>query len=208
MGLSEVRIRQIEASETIGVMPRAFRKLAAGLAVSLEELGRMLSGDPAAVEPQSNVRAVDVREVAGEDRMRAVPILGRVPGGLFEDPRIYEGLTMEREGFVVAPVGDTRAFAMVVDGDSMEPKYASGDLVVCKALDPERAMIVDGRDYAVQMDGDNFYEICLKRLWNHPKEGPVLVVARPLNPMTRPREKVIARHKISRLGQVWMVFPR
>lgn len=79
---------------------------------------------------------------------RPVPILNRTAAGeprTFYDPG-YQGIQDdERSSYSELPiltdaVGDEQAFALIVDGDSMSPSFAQGDVAVFAP----RAMVEDG----------------------------------------------------------------
>ena len=76
-------------------------------------------------------------------------------------------------GRVPIPAGARRRFAVIVDGDCMEPKYRDGDVVVFSVDAAEREGIVDGRNYFIQFaDGENTF----KRVFLEPSDVNWLVL--------------------------------
>ncbi|QOV90905.1 hypothetical protein IPV69_05970 [Humisphaera borealis] len=165
-------------------------KLAAALGKTFDEVS-------ARVLTESNVAP------AGR-AMRSVPLVNSIAAGPFRDDRAWDKPT---GAWFMAPVGSAEAFALRVSGDSMEPRYYDGDIIVCEVVpDPAHARIVDGHAYAVQLSDDQFYEQCFKALFN--TSDPRVIVARPLNPETRPRETRIDRRRISKLAKATWVNQR
>lgn len=90
----------------------------------------------------------------------------------------------------VTDVADPDAFACRVVGDSMEPEYRQGDIVVFSPM----AMAVGGTDCFVRLDSD--HESTFKRVYFHTEpDGSEHVRLQPLNnaypPRILPRERVI-----------------
>ena len=141
-----------------GVDPRAVLELAG------------LDGSPINVvsPPPGQLRMTDIgsRSLAGD-----LPVMGAVKGGS-EGFYFNEG---EAKEYVVRPAtlaGAKNAFALYVDGDSMEPRYFAGELVY---VNPNRPL-TKGCFVAVEMkDGQGLIKQFLKR-------SDEQVVLRQLNP--------------------------
>ena len=192
------------AQDTLKIRGDSLGRLveALGMTVQQFDAAKVASHEPTLVD--NNVTKADIRRIAPKAKMRSVQILNLISAGPMVDERMRDA---ERMGWVEAPVGDAPCFALWVDGDSMEPRYRNGDLVIFEAVDPECQAIIDGADYAIQLDGDHFYEQTFKRLYNQPAKGQWSLIAKPINPNTKPRQIEISRHHLSRLGMVKMVFP-
>lgn len=61
--------------------------------------------------------------------VREVPVISWTHAG---DAASYEAMPRHWHGRVASSSRDPRAFALIVEGDSMEPKFFSGDRVVCE----------------------------------------------------------------------------
>ena len=85
------------------------------------------------------------------------------------------------ESYVPAPTDDPDAFAMVVDGDCMEPDYRRGELVVFSPLEVQRHGPQSGKDYAIQLHGHSAQESSFKRLLVDP-QNPEVFLFRCINP--------------------------
>lgn len=98
-----------------------------------------------------------------------IPVLGRIPAGvpfeaiedIIEYIEIPESMTE----------GDKEFFALKIKGDSMLPKYNSGDIVIFEKSDDCES----GSDCAIMINGD---DATFKKI-DKTKDG---IVVRPLNP--------------------------
>jgi len=152
----EKRISQVQLASMLNVTQAAvskwecdnvppetenMRKLAAILGVSVDEL---LRGE----------RATPVHEIhyVPSDRSKRfirIPVLGRIPAGIpieaIEDVEDWEDF----------PVSDTiqgrRYFGLRIKGDSMEPEYRDGDVIIIQQQEDCRS----GDDCAVMVNGDD-----------------------------------------------------
>jgi len=108
--------------------------------------------------------------------------------------------------YVPAPTDDADAFAMVVDGDCMEPDYLPGEIVVFSPLDVQRFGPQAGKDYAVQLQGQGLNESSFKRLFLDDND-PKVFVFRCANPKYPTAERV-ARDRVERLARaIWVSRP-
>lgn len=121
---------------------------------------------------------------------REIPLINRVAAGYpsdFTDLGYPAGIADE---YVRSPdVDDPDAFAARVVGNSMEPDYREGDIVVFSPIKDVR----DGMDCFVRLEPD--HESTFKRIYfEHDDTGGELIRIQPINssyaPRTVPREQV------------------
>lgn len=117
---------------------------------------------------------VSVDELLGRDTLgvhgilpvtpRAVPILGDIACGV--------PITAEQniEGYADLPEGVRADFALRCKGDSMEPTFLDGDLVLIR----QEGDVSDGRIAAVLLDAETDTEATLKRV-HHVPGGLILI---------------------------------
>ncbi len=119
-----------------------------------------------------------------------VPLINKVTAGYPADFTDMGYPARIADEYVRAPdLSDPDAFAARVVGDSMEPNYREGDIVV---FSPARE-IVDGMDCFVRLERDD--ESTFKRIYFQKDDsGNELIRIQPINnsypPMTVPREAV------------------
>lgn len=118
--------------------------------------------------------SVSVDELLGRDTLgvlgilpvtpRAVPILGDIACGT--------PITAEQniEGYADLPEGVRADFALRCKGDSMEPTFLDGDLVLIR----QEGDVSDGRIAAVLLDAETDTEATLKRV-HHVHGGLILI---------------------------------
>lgn len=128
-----------------------------------------------------------------------VPVINRVAAGY---PRDFTDLGFPRhvaDEYVSVPgVTDPDAFAARVVGDSMQPDYREGDIVVFSPA----AKVVDGCDCFVRLEPD--HETTFKRVFIEKSEG--MVRLQPLNSNYPPR--VVERQGIAGMYKaVWRFSP-
>jgi len=217
--MSAANVRRLEQAEAGGMQVKNFRRLAALLKVSPDEL-RLRIGAPGAMQASDadgTTEASDVRKKdpglppsamteAGPDVGSGVDSAGgRFPSALKPDTKTdvvdvahFHGVSAARieqrgdarRGRAPAPAGSPRRFAVTVDGDCMEPKYRDGDIVVFSVDAAEREGIIDGKNYFLQFaDGENTF----KRVFLDPDNRELLSL-RCWNP--RYADRVIERSRI------------
>lgn len=119
-----------------------------------------------------------------------VPLINKVTAGYPADFTDMGYPVRIADEYVRAPdLNDPDAFAARVVGDSMEPNYREGDIVV---FSPARE-IVDGMDCFVRLERDD--ESTFKRIYFQKDDaGNEMIRIQPINnaypPMTLPREAV------------------
>lgn len=123
---------------------------------------------------------------------RAVPLINLVPAGQAAEFTDLGYPARVADSYVAAPeLGDPDAFAARVTGDSMEPRYVEGDVVI---FSPGRE-VRDGMDcFARLAEPDS--ETTFKRVYfERGARGEELIRLQPLNPRHKarvePREKVV-----------------
>ena len=156
-GLSEKYIRLLEKGERKPKL-ETIEKLAVGLGVPFEEV--------ATAAGLSVVKA------------KRVPVISWASAGDWEDAVEYP------EDWVEVLSSSPRLFALRVHGDSMEPEFTEGDIIV---VDPER--IARPGDFVLARKGHN--EVVFKQL---KKYGDKLYL-RPLNPCY-PEIEMTEEHEI------------
>lgn len=136
------------------------------------------------------------RHATIKPNFRRVPIINKIPAGLFVEKTDMGYPAGVADDYVDAPVGNVQCFALWVDGESMSPRYEHGDLVIFRLVDLNEEKIVSGADYAICYDGERDGECSFKRLFIEKNA----VVAKPINPKTRPARVVVDLSKVARLG--------
>ena len=138
--------------------------------------------------------------------MRPVPILNGISASRFVEKTNLDYPPGFADRYVPAPTDDPEAFAMIVDGDCMEPDYRRGELVIFSPLEVQRYGPQQGKDYAVQLDSTGNSENSFKRLFLE-KDDPTVFLFRCINPRYKSAEKV-KRDKIVRLARaIWVSRP-
>lgn len=159
---------QEELGKKIGVQKSAIRKYEKGEVVNIkratiETLSKIFNVSP------SYLMCIDDNNNRNILKTNRIPVLGKIPAGipieLIEDVIDYEDISEEMLK------GDREYFGLKVSGDSMNPKYLDGDvLIVQKASDCE-----SGQDCIVMVNGDDG---TFKRVIKN-KDG---IILQPLNP--------------------------
>lgn len=141
--------------------------------ISLYETGKH-EPDIITMERIADALSVSVDELLGRDTLgvlgilpvtpRAVPILGDIACGT--------PITAEQniEGYADLPEGVRADFALRCKGDSMEPTFLDGDLVLIR----QEGDVSDGRIAAVLLDSETDTEATLKRV-HHVPGGLILI---------------------------------
>ena len=132
-----------------------------------------------------DVRAAEV--VCGR-----VPLINKVAAGYPRDFTDLDYPARIADEYVPSPVvDDPDAFAATVCGDSMQPAYQEGDIVVFSPL----AEVTEGCDCFVRLEPD--HETTFKRVYFDASEGTVRL--QPLNPefapSILPRERVAGMYR-------------
>lgn len=91
------------------------------------------------------------RSEFGGDPVREVPLISWTHAG---EAATYEAMPKHWHGRVATTSTDPRAFAVTVEGDSMEPKFFAGDRVICEPSQEPRngkPVVAKYADDAVQL---------------------------------------------------------
>ncbi|MCW5755993.1 MAG: hypothetical protein KIT54_02025 [Phycisphaeraceae bacterium] len=114
---------------------------------------------------------------------RAVPLINLVPAGKAAEFTDLGYPARVADRYVSAPeLGDPDAFAARITGDSMEPEYREGDVVI---FSPARD-VRDGMDCFARLEPDS--EMTFKRVYfERGTGGEELIRLQPLNPRYAPR---------------------
>ena len=147
---------------------------------------------------------VPVRNRPGERlSMRPVPIVNGVSASRFIEKTNLDYPPGIADRYVPAPTDDPDAFALIVDGDCMEPDYRRGEIVVFSPLEVQRYGVVSGKDYAIQLDGAGDHQNTFKRVYLDDKDPDVFVL-RCVNTKYKGPEK-IKREKVARIAKaIWI----
>jgi hypothetical protein len=138
--------------------------------------------------------------------MRPVPIYNGVSASRFIEKTNLDYTPGFADRYVPAPTDDPDAFALIVDGDCMEPDYRKGEIVVFSPLEVTRYGAVEGRDYAIQLDGQANSENSFKRLFFDAGDQSVFHF-KCINPKYKSPEKV-KRERVIRLARaIWVARP-
>ena len=110
----------------------------------------------------------------GAEPVRWVPLISWVHAGVAAS---YEELPLDQQDLVPTLCRDTRAFALMVDGDSMTPKIEHGDqLIVMPGEEPRNGCIVVAK---LKNDG-----VIVRRFSRLPNEKVRLIAYNTLYPST------------------------
>ena len=138
--------------------------------------------------------------------MRPVPIINGISASRFVEKTNLDYPPGFADRYVPAPTDDPDAFAMVVDGDCMEPEYRRGELVIFSPLEVQRYGPQSGKDYAIQLDGQAAHESSFKRLFTD-RENMSVFYFRCINPKYKTNERVL-RERVIRLARaIWVSRP-
>lgn len=140
--ISKVGLQNIETGKAKS--PRAITLIAIARALGFDTWEGMI----ASVVPQSSSNGHAGR----------IPVLAKIPAGWSNGYEVNGAYDYE-EAIDYLPmlpgITDKRSFALIVDGDSMSPRYAHGEIVVCSPRAWRDKGFEDGKRYAIRLtDGD------------------------------------------------------
>lgn len=142
-----------------------------------------------------------VKEMGRVTGRVGVPIINRVAAG---NPSEFTDLGYPvgaADGWLSVPgVSDADAFATVVTGDSMEPEYRAGDVVV---FEPRRALR-DGLDCFVRLERNG--EATFKRVYFEKRGEEEVIRLEALN--KKYAERVVAREAVALIAALGAVVRR
>lgn len=214
VGVEAVTLRSWFNHPSPNLRPENFVNLARELGITQEQLRAKLdAGKPMDVDAMltpgtpigehgefidSRGQMVDVHK-PDRSLVRYIPIVNRIAAGAVLE---YPGGIADNMLPVVVDRVD--AFALWIDGDSMSPRYAHGDLVVFEKVDGPAA-IRDGRDYAIQLDAMGRWESAFKRV-HREKRKPNVLIGEPLNPHFKPPRIEIPLDRVHAVGRPIMIM--
>lgn len=209
LDMSPANVRRLEQSEMGGMQVKNFRRLAALVGVSPDDLRRQIGAVDEAKSPTEVAEAV----VEAPPPPPVVPQAKESPEAPSAvrfasqrdvvDVSHYHGVSAARiesrtdadRGKAPIPAGSSRRVAVTVDGDCMEPRYFNGDVVIFSVDQAEREGVIDGKNYFVQFaDGENTF----KRLFLH-ADNRELLVLRCWN--SKYPDRIVERAKIKLLAR-------
>lgn len=131
--ITEINVNQAEAADLLGISQPYLSQILSGKKVPDTATEHLVGGNIATArkfrllsnpEYQSNARFAGL-EAEG---FRRVPIISWAKAGEATD---YDDLQNHIDDWTITQTKDKNAYALIVEGDSMEPEYRPGDLVVC-----------------------------------------------------------------------------
>lgn len=181
LGMSTSNIRRIERSEKTTIGPKYIRKLAEISGKSLDAMLVTISVNGLSSAPSGILLGSDVptKEIEIFHGVSAARVANHAP--------------VVRSG-VGLPAKGSREFAVVVDGDCMEPVFSHGDIVVFSVDEAEKRGIVDGKSYFIRLDGE---ENTFKRIFIDTENLEQLIL-KPYNEKYSPR--IIMRSQVTLLA--------
>lgn len=171
-------------------------------------INRFLKDSGAEVPTESNASKSDAKSSDKQKSVDAripiryqVPVINRVAAGYPKDFTDHDYPRRIADEYISAPdVVDPDAFAARVVGDSMEPNYREGDIVVFSPM----ATFESGCDCFVRLEPD--HESTFKRVFIEGEAGKETIVLQPLNAKFPPR--VVAREAVAAMYRaVWRMSP-
>lgn len=190
--LKKKGIQQKALSESTGISEDTISKIITG---------KTKKPHPETIDKIASFLNVD-REIFFTDRrtepredfppFKRIPVLNWVQAGQFTEWTDMDYPPGDADEFIELPVRGDRIFALRVRGDSMEPEFLEGEIIV---IDPE--LEVQHGDYAILKIIESG-ETTLKRVEYYEN----VVVLRPLNPKYRPIEIKNGRDQVKIVGKV------
>ena len=185
-GVSPSTISKLERSLVPEGTSKTKNRLAEALNLTWEQLESIWLG-------RTDKPPASTHRLARGPKPMGIPIINQTPGGPAHD---YEDVGVDHYrwlGIDPGAWGDPEVFAVQVVGDSMSPRYNSGDVVV---LSPA-AKTKPGDACFVRFDGSGDSQCTLKRVWPIDAERMEL---RPDNPGHVP--VIVARESIIRMAKI------
>jgi repressor LexA len=164
-------------------------------------LAKVMGARPGAVsEILSGIRLIKASEIAPMMEylgLNAVPLMGRVGAGAVIEPD-HEQVPPEGLGEIELPFPiEEELVAFEVSGDSMVPKYESGDVIVCYREQRHPLSSYYGEEAAVRLKTGERYLKTIER-----GKGPNLVNLSSFN------AKPINGVKLDWIGEICVTLPR
>lgn len=166
VGVDQAKISKIESMPAATLRQTTYRKLAEAFGMSVEQLDR-------------EWRGTKVPQTQGAPGL--IPVINRAPAGRVRD--YHEcGVDSGQGHFYIdrGGVKDPNAFAVIITGDSMEPKLTDGDYAVFSPLRADgtlvnnpRMKIEDGHICYVRFSEDSTHSGCTVAMLTTLKDGRV-----------------------------------
>ena len=176
-----------ELARRVAIQPETMRKISKGYQKASDQLLAALRNlelyqrsvkSPSVVDPVSDATADGQIVRLGEKTSRQVPVVSWARAGSASD---YADLCNQIDEWVATDCRDPNAFALILEGDSMEPEFVAGDVVVFAANSEPR-----NGDYVVCRLKEG-YGVLFKRFRRIGLEGQT-VKLESLNPAYKPLE--------------------
>lgn len=117
-----------ELASRAAIKKESFRKVAAGYQKASDRMMQSLKNVELTVQTaQPHVKAVDQGMVIKEVKLRMVPVVSWAAAGVAQD---YSDMTEQIDEMIETECRDENAFALIIEGDSMEPRFLAGDIVI------------------------------------------------------------------------------
>jgi len=190
VGISESHLSQILA-ERRTPSPLLVKRLADVLGVREEWLltGKGPQRSQGVPDRDQEIALVEIprEDINEHHRGRVVPIVGRIAAGdtIITTDEAEQFLPGDADAFVLFENAPPHAFAVRVVGDSMDPPYRSGDIVIADGDRPVRHGLA-----VVVFEEDGFRLARLKIMHVEPEEVLLLSTNPAFPPMRLPRQAV------------------
>ena len=138
-GIALNTVTRVLAMDAPRVNGTTYRKIADGLGMTTEQLDRAW-------------RPGMVKMAVADGIDRGIPILTQIPCGSPTDEQMSEARGYISRGAV--QVDDAAAYCVEVQGDSMMPEFAEGELVICSPTAVHDIGFEDGKVYAFSIRDD------------------------------------------------------
>jgi hypothetical protein len=179
-------------------------RLARALKMSREDLEAVLDSVCESAAPEGRVVPV-LNRPGGEVRLpNAIPIINKISASHWAENTNLDYVAPMADSYLT--IDDVNAFALVCDGNCMEPDWHDGDVVIFSPMDIARRGVRDGDDVGVQLSGEANGENTFKRAFNDP-ENPAYLVLRCTHPDMHEELRVRWDH-IIRIGRAVGSFRR
>lgn len=136
-GSMDDRDRISQALTAAGIKREA---LAAALGVHVASIGRLLRKERLLKADERDAAFRFLGIVENAQPVKVLPVIGLIAAGSWADA------VQEPLGFIYSPYGGANAFALRVDGDSMDKVAMPGASII---IDPDERELRDGKAYAV-----------------------------------------------------------
>lgn len=162
-----------EIANRAAIKPETLRKIAGGYQLASKRILSSLLNVEATVKanPQPVV-SVDDGVIIEQRPIRLVPVISWAAAGNAQD---YSDMAEQIDQKVETTCRDENAFALIIEGDSMEPRYMAGDIVIfAPGSEPRNGTVVVAR----LIDG---HGVLFKKFKRTGEEGKTIILE-SLNP--------------------------